>query len=179
MTTQPTFRNQSPFVTNLENKVGYVDNTDNAPGNYGAPLVLNSVFELLLDMLNSLQHTAQFQANRLNILTAWQQAYTTQMNGIHVFVANNGDGTQLTGASATSVDDPTDTTASAVRSDLNKTNSNWTQVLQGNNGVVSNDAKALQSEINQTNDAVQSQTDMATSLLQTMSTILTSIYQAA
>ena len=51
--------------------------------------------------------------------------------------------------------------------------------MQGNNGVVSNDSKALQSTINQTNDEVQDQTDMATSILQQLSTILTSIYQAA
>jgi hypothetical protein len=66
-----------------------------------------------------------------------------------------------------------------ARADLTTTNSTFTQQIQGNINVVSNDAKALQANVNQSNDAVQSQSDIATSILQQMSTILTSIYQSA
>lgn len=69
--------------------------------------------------------------------------------------------------------------AGSVRGELNSLNSIYTQQIQGNLNVISNDAKALQSNVNESNDAVQSQSDMATSILQQMSTILTSIYQAA
>ena len=65
-----------------------------------------------------------------------------------------------------------------ARSDMNTLNTNFTQQMQGNRQVISDDAKALQTSVNQTNDAVQQQTDMATSILQQLSTILTSIFAA-
>jgi hypothetical protein len=156
-------------------KAHYVDTTNDRAGKFGNPLILNKVFDLLVEMVNVLQHTAAAQANRLNFLTAWQQAYTTEMNQVHAFVANNGDGA---GASGTVLDNATDTNASSYRSGLNTANTNYTQEMQGNNGVISNDAKSLQSVVNQTNDEVQSQTDMATAILQQLSTILTTIYQS-
>jgi hypothetical protein len=163
------------------NKAHYVDQTELAPGNYGNPLILNKVFELLVLMIGQLQKTAAAQANRLNILSDWQMAYTNEMNQIHAFVSGNGDGIQTTegGGKFFPLDSVSDTTQGQIRQSLNTTNSNYTQQMQGLNGVISNDSKALQSNVNQTNDEVQSQTDMATSILQQLQTILTSIYQAA
>lgn len=155
--------------------VNYVDETTLAPGNYHKPLILDRIFKLLVEMINELQKTAAAQAQRLNFLTEWQKAYTDEMNQIHAFVAANGDGQFSNGS--TPLDHPTDSAASQARQNLNQTNTNYTQQLQGNNSVISNDAKALQSNVNQTNDAVQAQTDMATSILQQLSTILSSIYQ--
>jgi hypothetical protein len=155
----------------------YVDATNDHPGQYGDPLILNKVFDLLVLMVNVLQKTAAAQANRLNFLTAYQQAYTAEMNQIHSFVAQNGDDSAFGGT--TKLDDASNTFVAQQRDGLNSLNTTFTQEMQGNNGVISNDAKALQSVVNQTNDEVQSQTDMATSVLQTLSTILTSINQAA
>jgi hypothetical protein len=170
MTNQPPSAIQQ-VLTNAH----YIDETSRNPGHYGNPLILNRIFDLLVLMVNVLQKTAAAQAERLNFLTAWQKAYTAKMNQIHAFVASNGDDAL---GSGTKLDDPTDTGAGKARDALNTSNTNYTQQMQGNNGVISNDAKALQSVVNQTNDAVQSQTDIATSILQQMSTILTSIYQS-
>jgi hypothetical protein len=181
--------NPQTTVTSLQpylQQVGYVDSTSDRAGEYGNPLVLNKLFSLLVLMINALQQAGAQQANRLNFLTAWQKAYTQQMNTIHVFTASNGDGTANIGTSIDYISVPPDgsttdatATASNDRSSLNQINTNYSQQMQGNNGVVSNDAKALQSVVNQTNDAVQSQSDMATSVLQQLQTILTSIYQSA
>lgn len=177
------------------NPPGYVDNTSRAPGNFGKPFILNRVFDLLVLMIDVLQRTAAAQANRLNFLTQWQKAYTDELNQIHSFVGGNGDGEarELTlngeinnGGDGTTDFRPNDNliskfgndTAGKVRGELNSTNSIYTQQIQGNLNVISNDAKALQANVNQSNDAVQSQSDMATSILQQMSTILTSIYQS-
>src|ERR1700722_3576627 len=98
-------------------KAHYVDSTNDSPGLYGNPLILNRIFDLLVIMINLLQKTAAAQANRLNLLTSWQQAYTAEMNQIHAFVAKNGDG-QFSGG-ATSLDNPTDTNVAKIRQDLN------------------------------------------------------------
>jgi len=187
------------------NPPGYVDATEDNPGHYGKPLVLNNVFDLLVQMIEVLQRTAAAQANRLNFLSDWQKAYTDEMNQIHSFAAANGDAADTSagefndatprlaaGLSATQPSSVragswdykdglsgTSSQAGAIRQDLNATNTTYTQEMQGNNNVISNDAKALQTNVNQTNDAVQSQTDMATSILQQLSTILTSIYQSS
>jgi len=175
------------------NPPGYVDNTSRAPGNFGKPFILNRVFDLLVLMIDVLQRTAASQANRLNFLTQWQKAYTDELNQIHSFVGGNGDGEarQLVadgndGSGPLTDFRPNDNliskfgddTSGKVRGELNSTNSIYTQQIQGNLNVISNDAKALQANVNQSNDSVQSQSDMATSILQQMSTILTSIYQS-
>lgn len=184
MTSQSNVNSQSnSVVSQILKNTPYVDATEDAPGDYGNPLILNKIFDLLVIMIEMLQKTAAAQANRLNFLTAWQQAYTAEENEIHAFVGDNGDEQGLynyqNGSLGFTVSSTNSSAASTVRQDLNTTNTNYTQQMQGNNGVISNDSKALQSVVNQTNDEVQSQTDMATAILQQLSTILTSIYQAA
>ncbi len=288
-----------PVQTVDPNPPGYVDATTLSSGNYGKPFILTKVFDLLVLMIDVLQRTAAAQANRLNILTEWQKAYTDELNQVHAFVESNGDqeGTLLSagyitssgsvigapngeeGAKLPEVQVPTgsdipnltsnfagnnnqngsnnipyisdkatnpaqsdsvadaplnsdpnlkflysgsgsqtpvsiavvnagasneyyeagssgsyytwgtsnskgaidgsSTAAINARAGLTTTNSTYTQQIQGNLNVVSNDSKTLQANINQSNDAVQSQSDMATAILQQMSTILTAIFQAA
>ena len=155
----------------------YVDSTSLEPGLYGRPLILDRIFKLLVMMINVLQKTAAAQAERLQFLSEWQRAYTDELNQMHSFTAGNGDGTLAPGQTAR-LDNISNTTAAAARQDLNSLNSGYAQTIQGNRQQVSDDAKALQANVNQTTDAVQSQTDMATSILQQLSTILASIYQS-
>lgn len=129
--------------------------------------VLDSIYNLIASLLSSLQSVALAQANRLTILTQWQKAYTDSIAQIHVFLA--GDGTRLGGALANS---------GTVRADLNDhVNTNFREIMQNNRSVVGDDAKALQSNINQSNDAVQQQASMATSIIQELSTILSAIFR--
>lgn len=172
--------------TNAEIKAGYVDATGIHPGLYGRPLVLDRIFKLLVAMIDVLQKTAAAQANRLNFLSQWQKSYTDEMNQIHAFVSQNGDGSAMRTSTihlshsdgGRNVDDSSAEGTNA-RTEMNTLNTNFTQQMQGNRQVIADDAKALQTSVNQTNDAVQAQTDMATSILQQLSTILTSIYSNA
>ncbi len=71
----------------------------------------------------------------------------------------------------------TSTTFTNVRQDLNTTNGAYTEQMRSNNNLVADDAKALQTNISSTQDAVNQQSNMATSLLQQMNSIVTAIYQ--
>jgi hypothetical protein len=156
----------------------YVDSTQLTTGNYGKPLVLDAIFKLLAEMITVLQETAAAQASRLQFLASWQKAYADASNDFHTFSADNTDGGSPPFESK-GLDDQSDATAVAARSDMNAINTAYQTKYQGTAQVISDDAKALQTSVNQTNDAVQAQTDMATSIIQTASAILTSIYQAA
>lgn len=129
-------------------------------------LTIDHIFVLLVKMTQALQDTAAAQSGRLQFLSQWQKAYTDSMNQIHQFVKNNGDSI-----------DTSDEDDGKARDDLNRTNSTYTEELRSRRSQVSDDAKTLQTNVNQTSDAVNQQTNMATSLLQELSTILSSIFK--
>jgi len=141
------------------------DPTELAPGHFTASSILNNVFNEILQMTTSLQYAAAAQANRLTFLTNWQQAYTNLIGEVHTFIKGGND--------ALGEDTSNNTTA---RSDLNNLNSNLIQTMQNRQSVISDDAKALQSNINQSNDAVNQQSDLGTAIIQELSTLLSAIY---
>ena len=143
-----------------------VDATSLHPGKFVMVNILDRIFRLLTKILESMQRVAINQAQRLSFLTAWQRAYTDQMNQIHAFTSNNGDASGISGGSGTE-----------FREALNQANSQFIEIMRSNRSLISDDAKALQSLVNQTNDAVSQQANMATSILQQFSTILGSIYR--
>jgi len=136
-------------------------------------LILDRIFSLLVDMIEVLQRVAAAQANRLTFLTQWQKAYTDSLNQIHTFSKLNGD--KIDGS--IEGDRGTKEVQGKVRDELNKVNSTYTEQLRGNRDVIKDDAKALQSSVNQSNDAVNQQSNMATAILQQFSTILQSIFR--
>ena len=117
-------------------------------------------------MINTLQSAAAAQASRLTFLTNWQSAYTDEMNQIHAFVQGNGD--KIDG---TSQEDQN------MQSALNQVNSTYTEQMRANQSTVGDAAKALQSAVNQSSDAVTTQSNLATSILQQMSTVLATIFK--
>lgn len=163
----PSVTNGSNVLNLDEPFVAPVSPTSLKPAKFGKVLILNRIFLLLVNMTEALQQVAATQAERLDFLAKWQQAYTDEMNQVHVFAANNGD----------LVEDPSDTAIGNFRSDMNQQNSTYTEQMRSNREVVSDDAKGLQSNINQSNDAVQAQTNMATAIIQEFSTILAAIYR--
>lgn len=140
------------------------DPTSLASGNYTSSVILNRIFELLLKMISSLQSVAAAQAQRLNFQTSWQAQYTNLMSYVHVFT--NGAG----GAFSKSSD-------STIRSDLNNLNSTFIQTLQNRQSVISDNSKALQSNVSQSNDAVNQQSNLGTAILQELSTLLSAIFR--
>jgi hypothetical protein len=135
------------------------------PGKYLLTLTLNNVLSLLVGMIKSMQAVAVAQASRLNILVQWQQAYSNSMNSVHSFTTSNGDA-YVSG---------TDDSLTNRRQGLNTTNSTYTEQMRSNNGLVADTAKGLQTNINATQDAVNQQSNMATSILQQMTSIVQAI----
>lgn len=142
------------------------DSTSLAPGHYVDLIILNRIFRLLTSMIETLQQVGVAQAQRLTFFTNWQAAYTDEMNQIHAFVKDNGDG--IDGGGSSDGDS---------RNNLNQVNASYTEKIRANSSALNDAAKALQSNVNSTNDAQQQQATLATSLLQQMGTILSSIFR--
>lgn len=143
------------------------DTTRLAPGNFTSSVILNRIFKLIGSVLTTMQNVAAAQANRLTILSSWQSAYSSMMNQIHTFTAGNGD---------KGIDDPNNTTQTTTRGDLNKLNSSLIQTMQNRQSIVGDAAKALQSNVSQSNDAVNQQATVGTSILQDLNTLIGTIY---
>ncbi len=144
-----------------------VDTTNLASGNYSKTLILNRIFSLIASMLNTLQRVAAMQANRLFILTSWQKAYTDALTQMHTFLG--GDGTRLSGTAADQ------STQRAIANDT--INARLQQIMQNNRGVVGDDAQGLQSNVNQSNDTVSQQANMATAIIQELTTLLNAVFR--
>ena len=144
------------------------DDSSIAAGKYLMGLTMNKLYILLSKMIESMQGVAIAQSERLEILSHWQNAYTAKLNTVHSFIQANGDAFDL---------GSTNSSTSTLRQDLNNANSNYTEQMKANSGIVSDDAKAMQTVINQTQDNVNKASDMATSLIQQFQTIMSSIFR--
>lgn len=144
-----------------------VDATNLASGNYSKTLVLNRIYSLISTMLATLQRVAAMQANRLFILTSWQKAYTDALSQMHTFLLGDHTGLGVPG-------DP----AAQQRAIANDTiNARFQQIMQNNRGVIGDDAQTVQSSVNQSNDTVSQQANMATAIIQELTTLLSAIYR--
>lgn len=132
--------------------------------------ILNKIFNLLVTTISSMEAVTSAQAARLNFLTSWQQAYTDKLQQVPTFV---GGGSYDTGDPIGGVD----TEASNARSDLNQLNSAFTNQMNGQNTIVQDDAKSLQASVNQSNDAVNQMSNLATSIIQEFNTLLSQIFK--
>jgi hypothetical protein len=142
------------------------DPTSLGSAGYTSTIILNDIFDLVVEMTTSLQNVAAAQAERLNFLTDWQKAYTDALAQVHTFIKNNGDSI-----------DANNSSEAQARDDLNRLNSNLIQTMQNRQSVVSDEAKALQSNVNQSNDAVNQQSNLGTAIIQELSSLLSAIYK--
>lgn len=132
-------------------------------------IIMDQIYALIAALVGSMQRVAAVQAARLTVLTQWQGAYTDELSKIHNFLA--GDGTYLAGAFS-------DTDRDKARSELNTTaNASIRDQLQSNRAIIGDDAKSLQSNVNQSNDAVSQQSNAATAIIQELNTILGAIFR--
>ncbi len=139
---------------------------DSTAGNDGPRLaIIWKVFALVVAMIGVIQKIAAVYADRLTGLSNWDTAYTNLIANIPVFTV--GDSSPFSGDSS---DD------ASKRQELNNKNQTLSQNLQGYRSLVESTEKGVQSQVNNMNDAVNSQSDLGTSLLQEMQTILASIF---
>lgn len=136
-----------------------------APADFNLTAILDRIYALIKDMLQSMQNIAAVQANRLTVLTNWQQAYTTELSQLKNFLKEDKDVLYPGYLSDQNF------------TDLNEKVNQLRQLVTTNQSVVSDDAKSLQSSINQSTDAVTQQANMATSIIQELSTLLSAIYR--
>lgn len=126
-------------------------------------LILNRIFELLVDMIESLQKVTSAQSDRLRIFTEWQTAYGAMQNQVRYITKDDPN--------ATLGDDD------ARRSEYNSYNATLIETIKARKSTVGDDAKNLQTQINQSNDTVNQQISMATSIIQELANILSAIYK--
>jgi len=129
-------------------------------------IILDKVLIDLIQVINTLQNVAAAQAQNLNFLTQWQQAYTDVGNQVHYFI-NGSD--ELSGNTTKQVAD--------VRNNMNSENQNYSQQIQANQNVLSDNAKSVQSYVDQSNTDINNQSDLGNAIFQQLSTILSAIFQ--
>jgi len=140
-----------------------------------AVLVLNRILSLLIQLIKTLENVGIVQANRLSFYTKFQNAYTALQSQVPTFTKGQIYST-TTGATYESPLGAGSTEAGESRNNLNSSfNGLLTDNLRSLRAIQEDNAKKLQSNINTTNDAVNQQTDMATTFIQQMSTLLSSI----
>jgi hypothetical protein len=130
--------------------------------NSKGPLVITRILELLITLLNSVQQVAAAQATRLSFYTSWQRAYTDLLAQVRSFSKNGPEGL---------------TDDDIIDKQLTRANQQYTSELQARQQVVSDDAKSLQSTVNNSQDIAQQQGSMITSFIQQLSSILSTIYR--
>ncbi len=135
--------------------------------------ILDQVLQSLINMIGTVQNVAAAQANSLNFLSVWQESYTNKLNDIRTFA--QGDGTVLGGQIASEDWDPG--AQQQIRTQLNNVNQTYLTKIQANQQSISDNAKSLQSNVNQSSDSANEQGSLADSVLQEMSTILSSIFR--
>lgn len=129
--------------------------------------VIDRILRLLVAMIDVLQRISAAQADRLTFLTKWQQAYTSMLVDIPVF----SKGSTPAGIGADSPE------AQTVRQDTATVTQTHQENVKALRTSVQDEAKQLQTTINQSQDAANQQTNMATSILQQLSTILSQIFR--
>lgn len=129
--------------------------------------VMNRIFSLLVLMIESLQKVAAAQSDRLQVLSKWQAAYTDLQNQIKYVTSENLDSRFNKNLYE----------KDGKRADFNENNSRYTETIKARNAVVGDDAKNLQTQLNQTTDAVNQQGSMASSILQELTSIFKSLYR--
>lgn len=124
-------------------------------------IIISDIYALIAKMVESIQEITAAQSQRLVVMTNWQQAYAKIQTQVPVFLA----------AEFPYLD-------SNIRAALNgQFNQNILTNIQTQQSLVGDDAKALQSNINQSNDAVSQQANTAQSLIQELNTILSAIFK--
>jgi len=128
-------------------------------------LIINRILQLLIRIIQSLQNVGIAQANKLTFYTRFQQAYTSLQTQIPVFLA--GQAGAIGGS---------DQAAKDARGELNSSfNALLADNLRNLRGLQEDNAKKAQADVNQTNDAVNQQSDMVTTFIQQMSSLTSTI----
>lgn len=129
--------------------------------------IIFEIFSLLTDMIGTLQKVAASQGDRLTFYANAQKAYTDLIGKIPTITRDN----------LTPYVDDSDTNLNQLAQEISTINDAYTEKLKSYRSILGDDAKQQQSVVNQSNEAVNQQADLATALLQELSTILQAIFK--
>jgi len=161
------------FNANQTKTIVELQTTVDTNGSASSLLVISRVLALLTKMVSILQQISAAQAQQLSFQTTWQSNYTTMLTQVPQFA--QGDNTPLGGSTNNRT---VDKRAAAFRNkDTNPKMQNILQQVQARQSNVQDTAKSLQTNINQSQDAANQLTQMLTSFLQNLNSILGSIYR--
>ncbi|MCB1213598.1 MAG: hypothetical protein KDK40_04790 [Chlamydiia bacterium] len=124
------------------------------------------LFQLVVDMIGTIQQATAAMAGFLKVLTTLQKAYTDLMTKVPTFIK----GQSIKGI-------PDGDSGNQQRADLNDKGKTLLENLRSLRSLLTDESKQVQSTVNQLNEGVNQQANLATALLQQMSGILQSIYR--
>lgn len=129
-------------------------------------LILTDIFALLILVISTLQKLTAAQAERLTFYANYQKAYTDLITKIPII--GSGD-------VAFFVTD--DTRQQESISFAQAQNSSFTERLRSYRDAIASQSQTQQTAVNQSNDIVQQESNLATSILQQMSTIILAMFK--
>lgn len=141
--------------------------------------VINRIIKLLIAMISVLQKVGLAQSQQLKFVTSFQNVYVQMQAQMPVFT--RGDQVPTAGIFPSGIKSPlgvSSTVADNERTAINTVfNASKTANLSSFRGIQEDAAKQVQANVNQTNDNVNQQSDMARTLLQQLSGLLSSIFR--
>lgn len=143
-------------------------------------LSIDRILKLLILMIDVLNDVSATQAERLIILANWQKEYTDKLQQMPTFGPVDSNRTDLNPIFyrvKTGKDDTVGETIQGFRGDLNAEAQELITRIRGNRSVIQDDSKALRTNINQSQDAANQQANIATTLIQQLSTLLSAIFR--
>lgn len=123
--------------------------------------IIFRLFRLVVDMIETIQNATAAMAERLSFFTKLQKAYTDLIGNIPKYTK----------------DDIAIGVNNDNRDSINDTMGQATETMRSFRSLVTDDSKQLQSTVNQLNEGVNQQANLATAILQQMSGILQSIFR--
>lgn len=142
-------------------------------------IILDRIFRLLAEIIGSLQSVAAAQAEQINFLSQWQRAFTDMIADVQTFQRNDGTifGISYNPDNLTDLQQSVQEEMTTARGDVNTEQTNRREVLSAWRGIVQDTAKREQTRVNQSQDAVSQQANIATAIIQQLTTILGSIFR--
>ncbi len=130
--------------------------------------IILDLFRLLVEVINTLQQVAAAQGDRLSFYAGFQKAYTDLIAQIPVITHQDID---------FAIKNQSDKVLTAAGSFVQAQNQSFAEKLRSFRSVLGDEAKQHQTTVNQSNEIVTQQANLGTSLLQELSTILTTMFK--
>lgn len=134
--------------------------------------VIFKLFALLTDMLGTLQKVAATQAQRLTFYANIQQAYTNVMGRIPTITVDNLSGSTFSTDPTTNLND-----TNTAQQQISAITQSYTEKLRSYRSMWSDESRSHETAVNQSNETVNQQSNLATALLQEVSSILQGIFR--